>query len=176
MDSNIFLEFSAGFIRQISKIFLLIRIFDYNTPMNEGVFFVVEPVSGPPVFILENILFALGASIFVFLIFFVRKKVGKTPRNNISKEKKSVYILPEISENYFVEKSFLLLQKFVSEKYIPENSFAHTISDIAKYCNNKRILGLYNLLEKSLYQKKLFSDIEKTKIHNDLQKIIFYNQ
>gem|GEM_PF-1242310 len=155
---------------------MLIRIFDYNTPMNEGVFFVVEHVSGPPVFILENILFALGASIFVFLIFFVKKKIRKTPRNNISKEKKSIYILPEISENYFVEKSFLLLQKFVSEKYMPENSFSHTISDIAKYCNNKRILELYNLLEKSLYQKKLFSDIEKTKIHNDLQKIIFHNQ
>ena len=75
--------------------------------MNEGVFFVVEPVSGPPVFILENILFALGASIFVFLIFFVRKKVRKMPRNNISKGTKSIYILPEISENYFVEKSFL---------------------------------------------------------------------
>lgn len=56
---------------------------------------------------------------------------------------------------------------------MPENSFAHTISDIAKYCNNEKILELYSFLEKSLYQKKSFSDIAKTKIHNDLQKIIF---
>ncbi|MBB1554487.1 hypothetical protein HG442_003720 [Candidatus Gracilibacteria bacterium] len=141
--------------------------------MNEGVFFVVEPVSGPSIFILKNIFLALGASILIFLIFFVFKKIQKKSSKNIPKRKKTSYILPEISEKNFGEKSFLLLQKFVSEKYMPENSFSHTISDIAKYCNNKRILELYNLLEKSLYQKKLFSDIEKTKIHNDLQKIIF---
>lgn len=173
MDSNIFSGFSAGFTWQIFKIFLLIHIFDYNTPMNEGVFFVVEPVSGPSIFILENIFLALGASILIFLIFFVFKKIQKKSSKNIPKRKKISYILPEISEKNFWEKSFLLLQKFVSEKYMPENSFAHTISDIAKYCNNEKILELYSFLEKSLYQKKSFSDIAKTKIHNDLQKIIF---
>jgi len=69
--------------------------------MNEGVFFVVEPVSGPSIFILKNIFLALGASILIFLIFFVFKKIQKKSSKNIPKRKKTSYILPEISEKNF---------------------------------------------------------------------------
>lgn len=149
--------------------------------MNDDVFFVVESVTAQNPFSLSHFIIAIFCSIFIFAIFCIIEKYSQKKKNtkivhkNLQKEKFE-YIFPEISDNNFNEKIFILLQNFVREKYLPKNALAHTFSDIANYCNNEKILSLYKNLEENIFQKKKLSPEEKNTFLNSLQKIITQNK
>lgn len=147
--------------------------------MNEGVFFVVEPILPQwlSIFDLKILLISLVWAFFWILIFelFLNYKKIKHEKKEVEKIKKNAHQIPKIDEENFEKKLFLLLQQFVSVKFMPKNTFAHTYLDITKYCDNEKILQIYRILENSIFQKEKFSQDTRIKILQDIQKIITKN-
>lgn len=140
--------------------------------MNDSVFFVVEPISWQNPFSFSHFIIAIICSIAFYILFcLIEKFCNKKIIQKIAIEKNIVEI-PEIYDTNFCNNSFIFLQNFVTENYLPKNAFAHTYEDITKYCNNEKILQLYKYLETQLFQKKNLSTDEKIFIKNTLLEII----
>ena len=55
---------------------------------------------------------------------------------------------------------------------MPKNGFAHTYKDIAKYCNNKKILQFYKSLEENIFQNMPLGNTKKEEVLKELHEII----
>lgn len=135
-------------------------------------FFIVEPIFWKNPFSLQNFLIAIFCTIIFLFMFFLFKKQKQWKKILWKKQKNVTYILPEISDTLFLSKLFFVLQNFVKDNFLPQNTLAHTSYDIAKYCNNKKILSLYAELEQGIFQNLQFSHTEKIAFKNMVHEII----
>lgn len=175
MGFNIFWGYLVGFIKRISKKNLLNYIFPYNTPMNtQGVFFVVSPIGWQNFFSWETFFWSLFATFVCVCIFFVWQIFQKFIKNRQKKSKpepRPILPIPDMWSKNWNEKAFLFLQNFVQEKYLPENTPAHTFADIKKYCDNKEILSLYQELENSIFERSSLTSNRKRDISEFLSSL-----